>query len=146
MSGIGDPSQYYFKDGLWTFDGSVWRPQSQLFGVRSGYHEAPENGDAASGTNYVNGSTVPAGEIWVVTAIAAVNFGTAACVIKLHAGPSGSEIQMDQTDYYTPTRAVFRALWLPLIAGDRARAEFQGCTLHDRVVLELHGFKFKVAE
>ena len=66
MSGITDPTEEYFKDGLWGWDGTQWRKLSLLFGYSGPYSENPSNLNLPAGTSNLAGSTVPAGEVWVV--------------------------------------------------------------------------------
>ena len=66
MSGITDPTEEYFKDGLWGWNGTQWRKLNLLFGYSGPYSEMKSNTNVPAGTFSLAGSTVPAGEIWVV--------------------------------------------------------------------------------
>ena len=66
MTGITNPTEEYFKDGLWGWDGTQWRKLSLLFGYSGPYSESPSNTNLPAGDSNLAGSTVPAGEVWVV--------------------------------------------------------------------------------
>lgn len=67
MPAITDPNEPYFKDGIWGWDGALWRKLPLVFGYSDTYldltHALGTGGDLG-----LNLSVVPAGEIWVVSA------------------------------------------------------------------------------
>jgi len=72
MSGITDPTEEYFKDGIWGWDGSQWRKLGLAL-----WYSAPLTeslGGTATGTTYTKySSAVPAGSVYVVNAISIRN-------------------------------------------------------------------------
>ena len=70
MSGITDPTEEYFKDGLWGWDGSRWRKLNLLFGYNRPYNDLKGNPDVPAGASDLAGSTVPEDEVWVVCGMA----------------------------------------------------------------------------
>jgi len=63
--------------GLWGFDGFVWRKLQLLFGFGGVVEEGLLDDNLDSGTNYLAGSVVPAGEIWIVQNASIQYVGTA---------------------------------------------------------------------
>ena len=67
MTGITNPTEEYFKDGVWGWDGSRWRK----LGLALWYYESyTENlGTTASGSDLcIWSSAVPAGYIYIINA------------------------------------------------------------------------------
>ena len=146
MSGITNPAERYFKDGLWTFDGTVWRPQSQMFGVRTRYAEVKSTGAATVGLNTFNTTAVPAGIIQVVTAATWVNWSHACgpVIFSLIAGAVQPMLNMQPTVAAGVTGAFVG--WIVMTAGDLLRVEMYNCTLNDGIACSFAGFQFKSAE
>lgn len=92
--GITDPAEYYFKDGLWTYDGTVWRPQSQLISYRDRVVVSDSETSVGAGVTVWGSGAVPTGYVFDVQFISAyhddtsvrnmqiqLNGGGAACVL-----------------------------------------------------------------
>ena len=72
MTGITNPTEEYFKDGLWGWDGTQWRKAGLPLWYREPYQESL--GGTASGTVYSKYSTpVPDGYVYVITNISIRN-------------------------------------------------------------------------
>ena len=72
MTGITNPTEEYFKDGLWGWDGTRWRKAGVPLWYRSSYFE--DLGGTATGTYWDKHSTaVPAGYVYVVSALSLRN-------------------------------------------------------------------------
>ena len=67
MSGITDPSEQYFKDGGWSWNGSIWIKGGLPFEYAGNVLGRVIDDAPAAGMNYVVGAAVPADEIWVIT-------------------------------------------------------------------------------
>lgn len=66
---ITDPAEEYFKDGLWGWDGAAWRKLPLLWGYSAQYLEYETVTAASTSAQDLTFSTVPAGELWVVTSV-----------------------------------------------------------------------------
>ena len=114
------------------------------FGYNDRYAEEVSNLNAAAGWNDLLGTAVPAGEVWVVTAIAGVN-SNRACTIQI--GARGGAIDV----YAISTTSAGALLWvaaapqLILKEGDKIVGSFGGCTAGDDIYLRASGYKMKVA-
>ena len=71
MPGITNPTEEYFKDGGWGWDGTQWRKLNLTFGYYDRYAEKQEGINVPAGTQTFNFATVPANEVWVITAFTA---------------------------------------------------------------------------
>jgi len=146
MSGVTDPASPYFKDGQWGWDGTVWRKLPLIFGLSEAYRESEVNLNAGAGVNILTASTVPEGEVWVVTHIVAFNTVTNSSVVIL-------QVYDGSTIYY------LRRLLTPGVGGevihsapiyleqdDRVQAEFRGCVAGDDIFMTVYGYKMRIAE
>ena len=72
MTGITNPTEEYFKDGLWGWDGTQWRKAGIPFWYRASYFE--NIGGTATSTEWSKYSTaVPTGYVYVVSAVSLRN-------------------------------------------------------------------------
>jgi len=89
------------------YDGSEWRKLQLLFGFGGIVEEALVDDNLDAGTNYLGGSVVPAGEIWVVQNFAIQYVGTAPSRMNVLAvGLGGTMVLFDdlnpvQSFWYT---------------------------------------------
>ena len=144
MSGITDPTEEYFKDGIWGWDGTQWRKLGLVFGYCDSIGGRVHVESATSGTNILSSPLVPTGTVCVVQGILVMNVNTATqCNILLVAGGVG----------YTLTERVTLApsTWYhfainPTImkAGDYLRAYFINCQAGDDLYMDINGYKMKV--
>jgi hypothetical protein len=146
MSGITNPAEYYFKDGSWTFDGTVWRPQNQLLAYRDVVHESWTTSTASAGTNLHSFSAVADGYVHIYTALFALDTPTAASAISWYVHSAGSDYQLDYSALYTPTRILRTSGQIVLRAGDYLTVVFLSCALNDSLAAYTHGYKFLIAE
>lgn len=146
MPGITDPTEAYFKDGQWGWDGTQWRKLPLVWGYSDTYREYIYEDNVDAGTNLLDGSAVPAGEIWVVT------FVRAHCV---QAGLTRINIYQyyDTTSLYlysveSPAAYVYAGGPCSIVMeeGDKIRAAFLNCALNDDIRLYITGYKMAIAE
>lgn len=146
MSGVLSPSDYYFKDGLWTYDGSVWRPQNQLLAYRDTLRLVYSNNDAAAGAVTYDFTAVPAGEVHVITTAYLYDATTATVGCEFDVVSSGTAYPITTTYYDTVKQTLHYVGSLVIKAGENLRAGFYSCVLHDVLRAFIHGYKFKIAE
>jgi len=114
------------------------------FTYMDSYIETVSNLLTPAGGQFIYGTAVTAGELWVVTAIAAKNINTVATTIGLgtYDGVNYTELAAN-----TPTATIIRTVyagWIPVPAGSKVYAFFGGCTLNDDIFLYIHGFKMQL--
>ena len=72
MTGITNPTEEYFKDGLWGWDGTRWQKAGLPLWYRTSYFE--DLGGTATSTSWSKYSTVvPTGYVYVVSAVSLRN-------------------------------------------------------------------------
>lgn len=146
MSGITNPSERYFKDGLWTFDGSVWRPQNQLLAYRDVVRAQYYNPSASAGANVNNFAAIATGYVHVIEVMAGVNFSTAAGTVRWEIVSGGVAYLIGLSDYKTPTRELSYIGSFVLNSGENIRVTFNLCVLADVLYAAIAGHKFLIAE
>jgi len=118
--------------------------KNQVFGYAGVYHERIVELNASAGSNALNGSVVPAGEVWVVTTVMAYNADT-----------NPSEIYIGINDGVTNhllNRVLSPGVDVPvqwsgqayLETGDKIKAYFGGCALNDDLYAFFNGYKMEV--
>jgi len=145
MTGITNPTEEYFKDGTWGWDGTQWRKQGLLFGYRGTVSENVANTNASAGANTLNSSTVPSGELWIIQGISGINVNTACSRIVLFVCRSNLDCPI--LDQVSCTANVW-VIWtgdIVLKAGDYLKAYFLGCTAGDDLYLRALGYKVAIA-
>ena len=143
---ITNPTEKYFQGGGWGYDGSQWRALAMLWGYSDTYVEREAEVDADVGTNTFNFSTVPAGEVWVVTNFAFRNQDNvcSAIVMQLYDGSTGYVIRYQGG----PTGGVWDTYDVNVIlkAGYNLRCIFYGCTADDYIEASAVGYKMTTDE
>ena len=144
-SGPTQATEQYFDKGLWGFDGTQWRKLPMLLGFSSQFAQENHVANATAGTNVLNLATVPAGEIWRVSSIAAFDANSVVTAISFGASLTTFTHYLATVD--TPAASVL-LLWsgeIVLIAGQLVTCSFYGCTLNDDLYLTACGYKMAVA-
>lgn len=146
MPGITDPTEAYFKDGTWGWDGSLWRKLPLVWGYSALAGEALSNTNLGAGTNYLNGTAVSAGEVLVVRQVSLRYIGTVPTLIECQSfGTLGYPVLLHQPSpvstqwYYEPCFEI-------LVAGDYMRAYVAGATAGNNFYFRYSGYKMKIAE
>jgi len=146
MPGITDPSEAYFKDGIWGFDGTVWRKLPLVWGYSDRYVEQVVEPDATV-DDVLDTTPVTAGEVWVVTNISAFNNNHAFSLLQVQAMSNG--VVGPQLIYQIDPVAKVPYMWngtVILKYDDYLRAEFTGNTADDYIFLRVWGYKMAIAE
>ena len=144
--GITNPSEKYFKDGLWTFDGSVWRPQTQLFGVRDAVAEAVNVASAPTNPYTMSFTVVPAGEWHIVTFVSASNWTDASFTAIIIASINGVMLNLKRQDAITTGLQLEFNGWVVLTPGDRMQIYFDNGAVGNNLKGWLAGFKMMIGD
>ena len=130
--------------GIQGWDGSQWRKLPLLWGYTDRYAEQQSNTSAAAGYNWLTFSTVPAGQVWVVTALSWVDVNTACTLIvfSLYDGALLYTICADPA----PSANLYRSVACNVVlrAGDCLKILFGGCALNDDIYAWALGYKMAV--
>ena len=141
MSGITDPTEEYFKDGLWGWDGSRWRKQGLLFGYRATICATISNLEANEGTNFLESEPVPAGELWIIQMVGGMNTDSAfsSLILSIIRSNTGYPV-LDQVSCAGGVWVIWTGS-IVLAAGDTLKAAFLGCKSGDDIQLKYLGYK-----
>lgn len=115
-----------------------------ILGYNDRYLEEVFDTNASAGSNFLNGSAVPSGEIWIVTILGARNLTRDPSVIYL--GIYDGTARRYLGGKATPGTNIHFTMTGPFIlkAGDYVTALIMGCGAGDDIYLEANGYKMKV--
>ena len=145
MTGITNPTEEYFKDGIWGWDGSQWRKQGILLGYHSALSLNIINSNASAGTNILETDAVEMNYLWVMETIGVANVNTAPSRLTIYVYRGGTNYPLLDT---SSTVVGVYSIWngqLVMVAGDRIRAYIYGCTAGDDLYLRVLGYKVTLA-
>jgi hypothetical protein len=144
MGGITNPTEEYFKDGIWGHDGTRWRKLNLVWGYYDRLCEQQANLNAAAGVNFLNHTAVPVGEVWVVTGASAVDSNTATLIqLGMTCGAAAPVV----FSYGTPVAGTWVATPAAnyvLKAGDLMWTLFVACALNDDIYSNIWGYKMRI--
>jgi len=144
MFGVTNPSEASFKDGIWGFDGSVWRKLGLLWGYSDRLAEFDTHTKVGAGSALRALFTVPSGYIYVVNATMSKNIDK--ITVQNH-------LLYDGSDYYsvfqsTPTAVnqwqVNANLFYALKQDDKLTFQFVSCDADDDLEFGAWGYKMRV--
>lgn len=146
MGGITNPTEGFFKDGGWGWDGTQWRKLPMMFGYSAAWIERESTLTAAAGLNELVFTTVPAGEVWVLTAICMVDLQTDPSVVAFFIRNDGPDVNLFVVNSPGAGEWTYLTGWWVIPAGSTLIAYYNGCTLNDDLYADACGFKMKIAE
>ena len=144
MTGITNPTEEYFKDGLWGWDGTQWRKLGLALWYYATYSE-DLSGTATGSTYGVWSTTVPNGYIYIVNAASIRN--------ATHAAERAEIRVYSDTDVNTHLGCLLSpALYQPVIftgkivlsPGWRIFMAITGCSVDDVIQAGVAGYKVKI--
>uniref|UniRef100_A0A6H1ZVR7 Uncharacterized protein n=1 Tax=viral metagenome TaxID=1070528 RepID=A0A6H1ZVR7_9ZZZZ len=117
-----------------------------IFGFNAIVSEYQENLSAAAGDNWLIFSTVPTGEVWIITLIAGVNRTSAPTRIDAF-DYDGANYRClgDTPSPGASVHAVFHR-FIPIAADHSVRVRVRGCVLNDDIDANILGFKMKLSQ
>ena len=145
MPGITNPTEGYFKDGTWGWDGTQWRKLNLVWGYYDRLIERQYNLSAAAGANTLTFTAVPAGEVWVYTTVTAVDANTGPTSIIVNIVSGG--ITYIAMAWLSPGANGYRQISGQFIlkAADYLTITISGCALNDDLWAWATGYKMKVS-
>ena len=141
---ITNPAEEYFGQGKWGWDGSVWRKLPLLWGYSGLIGEDLSETNLDAGVNVLNGTAVPAGEIWVVTAVSMKYIGAGGT--DMHAYTIGTPgTAFLQSIYTIVSDQWYNArVHVILAQGDYIRGTIGGAILGDDFHVWYSGYKMNI--
>jgi hypothetical protein len=146
MSGITDPAEGYFKDGLWGWDLTQWRKLPLLFGYSDAWADSTVNNDLDAGANNVDLTAVASGYVVVLTSLSFVYVGTPPTYVTVQLSLGGSVYQLYRQLAPASNQLYDRQGWWILEAEDFVRCSVVGATLHDDLRVTGTGYAMAIAE
>ena len=124
--------------------GGAWQKHPLLLGYSGQVTERVFVANGAGGSVVLNGAVVPAGEIWVITNIAArdVNTNPAAILFQFVVGGVAMDVDAVATPGVNVT-AGFQGYWV-LAAGNNMRATLTVTVLNDDLYMWYVGFRVDI--
>jgi len=146
MSGITNPAEPYFKDGLWGWDGTVWRKLPLVWGYSSQVAETLGETKDGNGDFTADSATVAEGEVWVVQHVFLVNWSGVRGGIYLEAIISGGIYLLAHQEVPVARTGVYWTGELTLKEDDGIRVVQAGCVDKDVIWAGVVGYKMGIAE
>jgi hypothetical protein len=146
MTGITDPAQKYFKDGLWTYDGAVWRPQNQLIAYRARIVASVSATSTGASPTTVSSAAVPTGYVHIIQAISAFHDDTVARAVIIIANGGGATVGLATNAALAPFGYLLFSTPLALAANDIIQSSCYSLTSGKKIYVGLWGHSFKIDE
>jgi len=131
---------------IFGWDGSVWRKLPLVWGYSDVYREHIEDLNADVTYDSLSGSAVPAGEIWVVNAIMAVDLTSAITRISIYITGGGTTTDLNQVSAPTVNEPTTFSGHAVMKEDEYVGAYFDGTVAGDDIFLNVRGYKMKVSE
>lgn len=127
-------------------DRLIVRQENQGFSFADKLFDPKANADSDVGDIDLFSSTVPSGEVWVVTSVTAINTVTVCSMIYLYHYDDATWCGFRRQATPTILEGVEWAGHLYLTPGDKILAQFGACVLHDVLALDVLGYKMTLEE
>lgn len=123
---------------------SKWQKNPLLFGYSALKTDTVSDTTLAAGTVVMNGATVSAGEIWVITNIAMQYIGTVPTSFQVAIYDGAAEHLLFNQLAPVSSQLHDRQGWWIIVAGDNLRYTIDGATLNDDFYGWATGFRIDV--
>lgn len=129
--------------GEYGWIGGAWQKQPLLLGY-SGDKTQNATASASTGTNTLNGDSVPAGEIWIVQAISANEATNAPSSLELQVVVNGIAIPLFTETVFAAGKFSNWSGEVVLSEGDNVRAVYGGSTSGNALSLRYHAVRIDI--
>ena len=144
MTGITNPTEEYFKDGLWGWDGTQWRKLNLLFGYYDRWQETV-TATSTGGDTAVITTPVPTGYVYICNTVVVQHTDSTARRLRIQAFTGAAAVEMlDEADVPAYTYKFITYTYVVLRAGDSMRAIASSLADGKLVELKVWGYKMKV--
>jgi len=144
MPGITDPSEQYFKDGVWGWNGSAWRKDGLHFSYCGQVLGLVTVASASAGTNYMSGDSPAAGEIWVITGMEVHNTASGVETARLAVRAGGKNYWLAASPALATRVGLSWSGQAIVESGDVPYAGLWGCTAGDPLSFTYVGYKMTI--
>jgi hypothetical protein len=145
MSGITNPAEEYFKDGLWGWNGSKWKKLALLLGYTDRWAEDAAGIKSGAGTYQYDTAAVPSGYVYVAAVVSLLNITGARGMCRLFAMGGANYVCLAATvtpAQYVPT--IFTGM-ITLKEGDYLRLTQLSCQDGDVLYGGVYGYKMAIS-
>lgn len=132
------------QSGINGWINAAWQKQPLIFGYSGDILRLASNTNLAAGTNQVNDSAVPAGEIWVVTSLSMAYVGTVPTSIRLSIVAATVAYRLFQQNAPVSDMAYDRQGYWIMQEGDNLRCTVLGATAGDDLFFWVNGFRLDI--
>jgi len=146
VSGITDPAEAYFKDGLWGWDGSAWHKLPLLLGYSEALWLWDEDDDAGADTEIIALGAVDAGEVWIINSFSARDTNTDITRITLYLQRGDESHVVGEVFPGAVAESAIFSGRLVLREDDYLWAYFVGTVGGDDIKASATGYKMLIAE
>ena len=146
MPGITNPAEAYFKDGTWSWDGTLWRKQPLMLGYSDRIYEWVSTVSSGAADTQAISAVVPAGEIWIIQAASAMHTDTTARALYLGPRAGATFIQLGRNPAATTLLMLQCVSPMVLKEGDSFLSGVSQLLTGKVVYLGYWGYKMSIAE
>lgn len=141
---ITQPTEEFFKDGQWGWDGSRWRKLALIWGFTDRLAENLGGTKSGDGTYSLYSTSVPAGEVHVVEKVSLFNDTTAPAAVAVAVKDGSTEWHVYRNS--SPAKSIPDLVAGPftLKEGDQIRIILWGCLNSDVIKAVVWGYKMVV--
>ena len=140
MSGVTDPSEAYFKDGVWGFHSGVWQKLAMVWGFSAQYVEKVSEAGVAAGNVTLSFVEVPPGVVRVVLGVAAYNDTTVVARTTMSVVQDGDTFILRITIAPVAMETALLERPMTCVAGDEVKVTFVTCVAGDNVYAYAWGY------
>jgi len=146
MPGVTNPAEPFFKDGAWGWDLTEWHKLPMVWGYSAPAGEQLYDAASAGGNVTLQGTAVPAGQLWVIETICCTDRDTVTTYNLISCTAAPGTIMLDESVQPAADRYTFWSGRLTLAAGHKVQVVFYGTVLNDRLLVRYSGYKMYIAE
>jgi len=144
MTGVTDPAEAYFKDGVWGFYSGVWQKLGMVWGFSSQYLEREVALNSGGGVETLTFSTCPTGVARVILGFSGYNNTTIADRIGLEIVTGGTTHMLHMGVSPPIYQTVDCPRPLVLVYPDVLKAVFVGCADGDTLTANAWGYDMEL--
>ncbi len=140
MTGITDPAEAYFKDGIWGFHSGAWQKLAMVWGFSSQYLEKQADTVQGAGARTLPFTTCPVGVARVILGFSAYDNTTLVDRIVLEVVTGGVTYVVHQGVLVPINQTVDMPVPLVLVNPNVPTVIFVGCGAGDTVIANAWGY------
>jgi hypothetical protein len=117
-----------------------------IWGYNGQWLERQYNTNCIAGTNNLDFTEVPEGEVWVLKRIVVTNINTNCSRIRIYTLSGGTVYTLEERTAPTKDVRYGATLEAVLVEGDQLEVGFEGCAAGDDIYAWVNGYKMVIAQ